>query len=177
MMSISWNEIVAIYQSQPWWVWPLGMLAIWFAAKWLRQRCISYVERPVITADGFRQCGVQVDFAAGTITLPRGDSYPVSYVRGLRWEDYSTAGKYRAYIDVDDLERPLHPVFFSTADAPEAFVARLRSTIEKAGGPRFAASGADRFDIIERDLSDPVTAAVATRVAGQGRRVSYARVG
>lgn len=176
-MSISWNEIVAIYQSQPWWVWALGFLAVWFAAKWLRRSWTGHVERPVLTSDGFRQCGVQVYFAAGTVTLPRGDSYPVSYVRGLRWEDYATAGKYRAYIDVDDLKRPLHPVFFSTADAPEVFIARLRSAIEQAGGPRFAASGADRFDIIERDLSDPVMAAVATRVAGQGRRVSYARAG
>jgi len=176
-MSISWNEIVGIYQSQPWWVWPLGFLLVWVAVKWLRGTWSGHVERPVLTSDGFRQCGVHVDFATGTITLPRGDSYPVAYVRGLRWEDYSIAGKYRAYIDVDDLKRPLHPVFFSTADAPEAFIARLRTAIEEAGGPRFAACGAERFDIIERDLSDPVTAAVATRVAGQGRRVSYARAG
>ncbi|WP_295808929.1 hypothetical protein [uncultured Nitratireductor sp.] len=99
-MSISWNEIVAIYQSQPWWAWPLVFLLVWVAAKWLRRTWSGHVERPVLTSDGFRQCGVHVDFATGTITLPRGDSYPVAYVRGLRWKDYSTAGKYRAYIDV-----------------------------------------------------------------------------
>jgi hypothetical protein len=79
-------------------------------------------------------------------------------------------------VDVDDLRLPIHPVVFSTQGAQELFVARLRTAIGRAGGPRFSATAVDRFDIVERDFSDPVRAAVATRVTGQGERVSFARV-
>ncbi|MAZ15289.1 MAG: hypothetical protein CL535_03000 [Ahrensia sp.] len=100
----------------------------------------------------------------------------MSSVRGLRWEDFPKSGSFHAYVDVDDLNRPIHPISFSTVDGPEKFVGRLRTAIEKAGGTRFAATGTDRFDLIERDFSNPITAATATRVPGQGRRVSYDRV-
>lgn len=175
-MSFSWDDIVATYMSQPWWVWLVGGVVAWFGMKWLIGMARAYRERPILSADGFRECGVRVDYRDGTITLPRGDTFPVHRIRGLRWEDYARSGSYRAVIDIDDLARPIHPVGFSTAAGPEAFVARLRTAIEKAGGPRFSVAGNDRMEIVERDLSDPVTAAIATRVRPLGRRVSYSRV-
>lgn len=174
-MTITWDDIVATYMSQPWWVWLVGILLAWFGFKWLIRAVRAYAERPVITPNGFRQCGVHVDFRAGTIRLPRGNTYPVSRVRGLRWEDYATLGTYRAIVEVDDLDRPIHPVGFSTPEGPETFVSRLRTAIENAGGPRFFVTSSDRVDLIARDLSDPTMAAIATRVAARGRRVSLSR--
>ncbi|WEX12384.1 hypothetical protein [Chelativorans sp. AA-79] len=175
-MSFDWDDIVATYMSQPWWVWLVGGVVAWLGMKSLIGAMRAYRERPILSADGFRQCGVRVDYREGTITLPRGDSYPVQQVRGMRWVDYARSGSYRAIIDIDDLARPIHPVGFSTPAGPEAFVARLRTAIEKAGGPRFSVAANDRMEIVERDLSDPVTAAIATRVRPLGRRVSYSRV-
>lgn len=174
-MSITWSEIVAIYLSQPWWVWIIALGLVWFGAKWLYRAANAYAERPVITATDFRQCRVSVDFQSGTISLPRGHTYPVSHIRGLRWEDYSKSGSFHAYIEVDDLANPTHPVSFSTWDGPEKFVGRLRTAIEKAGGVGFSAATSDRIDLIERDFSNPITAAIATRIAGHGHRVSYSR--
>lgn len=175
-MTITWDDIVATYWSQPWWVWPLGLFVAWFGLKWLARAIRTYVERPVVSNHGFRQCGVSVDYQAGTIRLPRGDTFPVERVRSLRWEDYSRSGSYRAYVEVDDLKRPIHPVGFSTPGGPEAFVSRLRTAIEKAGGPRFSIAANERMEIVERDFSDPVTAAVATQVRPLGRRASYSRM-
>lgn len=175
-MSITWNEIVEVYRSQPWWVWAVDVALIWFSLKWLMRSAIAIAERPVVTPESFRQRRVRVDYCAGTITMPRGNTYPVSSVRGLRWEDFSKAGSFHAYVDVDDLASPTHSVSFSTADGPENFIGRLRTAIEKAGGARFAAIGSDQFDIIERDFSNPIMAATATRVAGRGQRVSYSRL-
>lgn len=175
-MSFNWDDIVAVYMSQPWWVWPVGFGVVWFGLRWLFRAVRAHVERPVVSDRAFRQCGVRVDYQAGTITLSRGDIFPLQHVRGLRWEDYATSGSYHAIIDVADLKRPIHLVAFSTPDGPEAFVSRLRTAVEKAGGPRFSVTASDRMEIIERDLSDPVTAAIATRVASLGRRVSYSRV-
>lgn len=175
-MSINWNEIVEVYRSQPWWVWFMGVAVFWIGFKWLKKTVIAYVERPIKTPNSFSQQRVRVDYRAGTITMPRGNTYPVSSVRGLRWEDFPKLGSFHAYVDVDDLSRPTHPVSFSVAEGPEDFVGRLRTAIEKAGGTRFAATGSDRFDLIESDLSNPLTAATATRVAGQGHRVSYQRI-
>lgn len=174
-MSFSWNDIVATYMTQPWWVWLVGCAVAWFGMKWIIGAMCAYRERPIIANDGFRQCGVHVDYRAGTITLPRGDTFPVQRVRGLRWEDYERSGSYHAIIDIDDLKRPTHPVSFSTAAEPEAFVSRLRTAIEKAGGPRFSVAGSEKMEIVERDLNDPLTAAVATRARPLGRRVSYFR--
>ena len=174
-MTFTLEDIAAIVSSQPWWVWPVGFAVVWFGMKWLIGATRAYADRPIMSDHGFRQRRVSVDYRKGTITLPRGDTYPVHSVRGLRWEDYPRSGRYRAIIDVDNLKRPIHPVSFSTPAGPEAVVARLRTAIEKAGGPRFAVAASEEIDIIERDLSDPVMAAVATRVASQGRRVSYAR--
>ena len=64
----------------------------------------------------------------------RGDTYQVSSVRGLRWEDFPKSGSIHAYVEVDDLSRPTHPVSLSTATGPENFVGRVRTAIEKAGG-------------------------------------------
>jgi len=175
-MSITWNEIVEVYRSQPWWVCAFGLALIWFSLKWLTRSATAIAERPVVTPESFRQRRVSVDYRAGTITIPRGHTYPVSSVRGLRWEDFSKSGSFHAYIDVDDLARPTHPVSFSTADGPENFIGRLRTAIEKAGGARFAATGSGRFDLIEADFSNPIMAATATRVYGQGQRVSYGRL-
>jgi len=94
----------------------------------------------------------------------------VQRIRGLRWEDFHRAGSYRAIIDIDDLKRPVHTVRLSTSAGPEAFVARLRTAIEKAGGPRFTTSANDRMEIVERDPRDPIMAAVATRVRQVGWR-------
>jgi hypothetical protein len=174
-MSISWNEIIEVYRSQSWWVWLVGIALIWIDLKWLKGTVIAYVERPITTPNSFSQRRVRVDYRAGTITMPRGNTYPVSSVRGLRWEDFPKSGNFHAYVDVDDLNRPIHSVSFSTVDGPERFVGRQRTAIEKAGGTRFAATGTDRFDLIERDFSNPITAAMATRVAGQGHRVSFGR--
>ncbi|MCP1201046.1 hypothetical protein [Notoacmeibacter sp. MSK16QG-6] len=175
-MSITWNEIVEVYWSQPWWVWLIGIAVVLIGFAWLKRTVIAYVERPIKTPNLFSQRRVRVDYRAGTITMPRGNTYPVSSVRGLRWEDFPKSGSFHAYVEVDDLSMPTHPVSFSVAEGPENFVGRLRTAIEKAGGPRFATTGSDRFDLIERDLSNPLTAATATRVAGQGHRVSYQRI-
>ena len=174
-MSFDWNDIVATYVSQPWWVWLAGCVVAWFGLKWVMATFRAYRERPILSGHAFRQCGVWVDYDAGTISLPRGDVFHVSDVRGLRWEDYQRSGSYHAILDVDDLKRPVHPVAFSTSSGPEAFVSRLRTAIEKAGGPRFVVAVADRMEIVERDLSDPIMAAVATRVRPLGRRMSYSR--
>jgi hypothetical protein len=174
-MSFDWNDIVATYVSQPWWVWVAGCAAVWIGLKWLIDGYRAYRERPIFSHRTFQQCGVRVDYDAGTITLPRGDSFPVQRVRGLRWEDFRRAGSYRAIIDVDDLKRPVDPVGFSTSAGPEAFVSRLRSAIEKAGGRRFMVAATDRMEIVEKDLSDPIVAAVATRVRPLGWRRSYSR--
>lgn len=174
-MSFSWDDIVATYMSQPWWVWLSGCVIAWLALKWLIGAMRAYRERPILTDSAFRQCGVRVDYETGTITLPRGDTVPLQRVRGLRWEDYRRSGSYHAVIDVDDLKRPVHPVAFSRSAGPEAFVSRLRTAIEKAGGPRFAVAATDRMEIVEKDLSDPIMAAVATRVRPLGRRMSYSR--
>lgn len=175
-MTFTWEDIVAAYASQPWWVWLVGFGIVWVGMKWLIGAMRAYAERPIVSDRAFKQCGVRVDYRAGTITLPRGDTFPLQRVRGLRWEDYARSGSYHAIIDVADLKRPIHPVVFSTAAGPEAFVSRLRTAIERAGGPRFSVAASERMEIVERDLSYTVTAAVATHVASQGRRVSYARV-
>lgn len=174
-MSFDWDDIVAIYITQPWWVWLAGCVVVWLGLNWLIRAMQDYRERSILSDSAFRQCGVRVDYDARTITLPRGDTFPVQGVRGLRWEDYRRSGSYHAVIDVDDLKRPVHPVAFSTSDGPEAFVSRLRTAIEKAGGPRFAVAATDRMEIAEKDLSDPLMAAVATRVRPLGRRMSFAR--
>lgn len=176
-MSISWNEIVEVFRSQPWWVWLLGLVLVCIAFTWLRRTAVAYTERPTTTPNSLSQRRVRVDYRAGTITMSKGDTYPVSSVRGLRWEDFPKSGSFHAYVDVDDLNRPIHSVSFSTVDGPEKFVGRLRTAIERSSGPRFAASGSDRFDLIERDFGNPITAATATRVASQGHRVSYSRGG
>lgn len=174
-MSISWADIVEVFVSQPWWVWPTAIGLAWLGFRWLYNAVIRRIERPVITSKSFRQNHVHVDFVKGTITLPRGNTYPVSLVRGLRWEDYSKSGFFHAYVEVEDLRHPVHPVVFSTTDGPEMFIRRLKTVVEQNGGIRFEAAIYDRFDIIERDFSNPVTAATATRVKGQGLRVSFTR--
>ncbi len=175
-MSITWNEIVEIYWRQPWWVWLVGLALVWIGLKWLKRTAIAYVERPIKTRTSFTQRRVRVDYRAGTITMPKGNTYPVSSVRGLRWEDFPKSGSFHAYVEVHDLSSPTHPVSFSTATGPENFIGRLRTAIERAGGTRFAATGSDWFDLIERDFSNPITAAIATRVTGQGHRVSFSSV-
>ena len=80
--------------------------------------------------------------------MPRGDTYQVSSVRGLRWEDFPKSGSFHAYVEVDDLSRPAHPVSLSTATGPENFVGRLRTAIEKAGGTRFAATVSTSSNVI-----------------------------
>lgn len=174
-MTITWEDIVATYWSQPWWVWLVGIFVVWQGTKWFVQTLRAHAERPILSDHGFRQCKVFVDYRKGTITFPRGDTYPVHRVRGLRWEDYATSGSYRAIIEVDDLKKPIRRVGFSTSAGPEAFVSRLRTAIEKAGGPAFSVTASQQMEVVERDMSDPVTAAVATRVVPVGRRVSYAR--
>jgi hypothetical protein len=174
-MSFDWDDIVATYVSQPWWVWLVGCVVAWVGLKWLIASYRAYRERPILTDRAFRQCGVLVDYETGTITLPRGDRFPVQRVRGLRWEDFRRAGSYRAIIDIDDLKRPVHPVGFSISGGPEAFISRLRTAIEKAGGPRFSVAATDRMEVVEKDLSDPIMAAVATKVRPVGWRRSYSR--
>ncbi len=174
-MSFDWDDIAATYASQPWWVWLAGYVVAWLGLRWLLGAMRGHRERPILTDGAFTQCGVCVDYDAGTITLPRGDSFSVQRVRGLRWEDYRRSGSYHAVIDVDDPKRPVHPVAFSTSGEPEAFVARLRTAIEKAGGPGFTVTATDRMEIVEKDLSDPIMAAVARRVRPLGWRRSYSR--
>lgn len=174
-MSVDWDDIVAIYISQPWWVWLIGCVVAWLGLRMIAGLVRAYRERPIISGAGFQQRGVRVDYRAGTITLPRGDSFPVQRVRRLRWEDYKRFGTYHAVIDIDDLKRPVHPVAFSSSAGPEAFVSRLRTAIEKAGGPRFTVAATDRMEIVEKDMSDPIMAAVATRVRPLGWRRSYSK--
>lgn len=174
-MSFDWDDIVATFASQPWWVWLAGCVVAWLALRLFIASLRAYCERPVLSDSAFRQCRVRVDYEAGTITLPRGDSFPVQRIRGLRWEDYRRSGSYHAVIDVDDLQRPVHPVAFSTSAGPEAFVSRLRTAIERAGGRCFAVTATDRMEIVEKDLSDPIMAAIATRVRPLGWRRSYSR--
>lgn len=172
-MSFGWDDIAATYVSQPWWVWLFACVVAWFGFRWIIGAIRAYRERPILTDSALRQCGVRVDYRAGSITLPRGDSFPVERVRGLRWEDYQRSGSYHAVIDVDDLKQPVHPVAFSTSGEPEAFVSRLRTAIERAGGPRFAVAATDRMEIVEKDLSDPIMAAVAHRERWVGWRRTY----
>lgn len=174
-MTINWEDIVTIYSSQPWWVWPAGLCVAWIGMKWFMRAIRAHLERPIVSDHAFSQCGVSVDYRAGTITLPRGDVFPVECVRGLRWEDFGRSGHYRAVVEVDDLKRPIHPVGFSTPAGPEAFVSRLRTAIEKAGGPLFSPAASEQMEVVALDMSDPVTAAVATRAVPVGRRVSYAK--
>jgi hypothetical protein len=174
-ISFDWDDIVATYISQPWWVWVVGCVVAWFGLKWLTSALRAYRERPILSDEAFWQSGVRVDYRVGTITLPRGNSFPVQRVRGLRWEDYKQFGTYHAIIDIDDLKRPVHSVTFSTSAGPEAFVARLRTAMEKAGGPRFTVAATDRMEIVEKDMSDPIMAPVATRVRPLGWRRSYSK--
>lgn len=104
-MSFDLADIATLYLSQPWWVWLVGCVAAWFGVKWLIGAVRAYRDRPIATDNGFSQCGVRVDFRAGTIALPRGDVFPVQRVRGLRWEDYVRSGSYHAIVNVDDLDR------------------------------------------------------------------------
>jgi hypothetical protein len=175
-MTFTWNDIVAVYLSQPWWVWLAAVVLAWLGARWLTRAIREYAERPIITDSGFEQSGVRVDYKAKTITLPRGATVPVSCVRGMRWEDYARSGYYHAIVEIDDLKTPLHPVLFSKPGGPEIFVSRLRGAIERAGGPKFVVRSADRIDVVERDLSNPVMAATAARVADHGHKVSLAKV-
>lgn len=94
-MTITWEDIVAIYSSQPWWVWPVGVAFVWLGTKWLVRAIQAHVERPIVSQHGFRQRGVSVDYRAGTITLRSGETFPVHRVRGLRWEDYAGSGSCR----------------------------------------------------------------------------------
>lgn len=172
-MKFTWGDIAAVYLSQPWWFWPTALCLAWLVTKGLAHALRAYAERPILTDSAFLQRRVRVDYRAGTITLPRGDTFPVSRVRSLRWEDYPKAGHYHAYVEVDDLKRPIHPVMFSDPRRPPEFVSRLRSAIEKAGGPRFSMSGAGAVEMIGRDFSDPLTASIATRVVASGRRAFF----
>ena len=175
-LTFNWDDIVAVYLAQPWWVWVTQIILAWLGVRWLIQAGRAYAERPSFNDNEFRQRRVRVDYRAGTIPLPRGDVFAVSRVRGLRWEDYPRGGFYTAFIDIDDMKRPIHPVLFSASQRPERFVSRLRTAIEKAGGPRFAIRGSERIDIVERDLRDPFAAATATRVTGHGQKTYFSRV-
>ena len=174
-MSFTWNDIVATYFIQPWWVWLAGAGVAWFGTKALIGAMRARRERPVLSRGSFSQCGVEVDYRTGTITLPRGDRFPVARVPGLRWEDYARSGTYHAIVELDDMVRPIHPVAFSTPAGPEVFVSRLRTAIEKAGGTQFFVAANEKMEIVERDLTDRIMAAVATRVKSLGRRVSNAK--
>lgn len=172
-MSFDLGDIYALYLTQPWWVWVGGFFASWTGLKWLRHRIRSYVERPIATKDGFEQRRVRVDYNRGTIRLPHGDTFPVSKVRGLRWEDISHAGRYLAYIELEDMKRPIRPVSFSSSQRPEEFVSRLRTAIERAGGAKFSVRASDHVEIMGQDYSNPITAAVAKKVVEHGRRVVW----
>ena len=174
-MSFDWGDIVATYASQPWWVWLAGWVIAWLGLRWLTGAMRSYRKRPILTDRAFRHCGVRVDNSAGTITLPRGGSFSVQRVQNLRWDDYQRSGSYHAVTGVDDLQWPVHSVAFSTSAGPGAFVSRLWMAIEKAGGPGFAVTATDRMEVVEKDPSDSIMAAVATRVRPLGWRRSHSR--
>lgn len=146
-MTLSWDDIVAIYLSQPWWVWPAGLFVAWLSLRWLVIWVRAYAERLVITNTGFKQCRVRIHYPTATITLPRGDAFPVSSIRGVRWENFRRSGYFHAYVEIDDLKKPLHPVLFSTAAGPEAFALRLRSVVERARGSTFSVRNSDRLEM------------------------------
>lgn len=169
-MKFTWDDIVAVFLSHPWWFWPTALCLAWLVTKGMANALRAYAERPILTDSAFLQRRVRVDYRAGTITLPRGDTFPVSRVRSLRWDDFPRAGYYHAYVEVDDLRRPIHPVVFSDPRRPPEVVSRLRSAIEKAGGPRFSMSGVDAVEMVGRDFYDPLMASIATRVVASRRR-------
>lgn len=47
-MTITWEDIVAIYSSQPWWVWPAGLCVAWIGVKWLMRAIRAHLERPIV---------------------------------------------------------------------------------------------------------------------------------
>lgn len=77
-MSINWNEIVEVYRSQSRWVWLVRVALVWIAFMWLKRTEVAYAERATTTPNSFSQRRVNVDYRAGTITMPKGDTYPVS---------------------------------------------------------------------------------------------------
>jgi hypothetical protein len=92
------------------------------------------------TEDGFSQSGVKVTYSSGQIQI-KGRTYPVSEVRGLRWDSKKKNGDIcgysKAYISVSDIQKPIYTLHFRTMGAAEVFCERLELAIQKAGGPTF----------------------------------------
>ncbi|MGE3897002.1 MAG: hypothetical protein AB7F39_03715 [Variibacter sp.] len=175
-MTFTLHDIAAFLRSYPWWAGPSLIAVVWITLRVAARSWRNHVERPKFSDHDFEQSGVRVDYGKGTIRLPHGQVAPVSAIRSLRWEDYSPPGlrSYYAYIELDDMIRPICPIPFSRPRMPEEFIARLRAAIERAGGPCFVMIGTDKFDFIGPDYSNPIMAGVAKKVIGHGRRAAYA---
>ena len=85
-------------------------------------------------AGSFSQQGVTVDYKAQTITI-KSNTYPLSAIRGVRTESGPQRTRSRAFIKVDDMNKPVHEIVFYGDRLAEQFLERLTIAIEKAGGP------------------------------------------
>ena len=91
-MSFDWDDIVATYNSQPWWVWVVGCLVAWFGLKWFISALRAYRERPILSEEAFWQSGVRVDYGVGTITLPVATAFRCSGFAGFAGRTTSGSG-------------------------------------------------------------------------------------
>lgn len=172
-MTFTLHDIWDFVRGYPWWAGPALIVGVWTTLRVAARRWRDHAEQPRFFDHAFEQNGVCVNYDERTIRLRHGDSFPVTSIRGLRWENYASRSwrTYHAFIELDDLRRPIRPVPFSKPQMPEEFVARLRTAIERAGGPRFSVRTSDYVEIMGPDYSNPITAAVAKKVVEQGRRV------
>ena len=93
--------------------------------------------KPINTDDTFSQAEVVVNFHDKIIKI-KGKKYPVSSIRGLRWESGHGHGNIlAAFIKTDDIENPVHIIQFIKPNDAEAFVERLSLALEKADGVGF----------------------------------------
>lgn len=70
----------------------------------------------------------------------------------------------------------LQDVYSAYEEALEAYGDQYPRQAWQRGGPRFSVACNDRMEIVERDVSDPITAAIAKHVRPLGLRTSYSRV-
>jgi hypothetical protein len=102
---------------------------------------VIYFLRNKHTVDdnSFSQAGVTVYFENRMIKI-KGHTYSVDQVKRLRWE--TGYGEKRniskAFIEVEDFNKPVHYIDFITPNAASTFISRLGMAIVKAGGPSFS---------------------------------------
>lgn len=91
-------------------------------------------QRHTSSDEGFLQAGVGVNYQNETIRI-KGQVYPAEAVRSVRWESgHGPRGNASiAFIELDDMRRPVHQVTFITPNAAQTFVSRLTLALQKCG--------------------------------------------